>query len=96
MFTAPEVDTSRLRPEIRYAWFVADYVYCKYLETLTITCTFAGKHMVGSLHPKNRAIDCRLPRTRINTIADDIRDILGPKYDVVVEKDHVHIEHDPK
>lgn len=96
MTKAPGVDTSRLRPEILYALFVADYVYCKYLERLNITSTFTGKHITGSLHFKNRAFDALLPRTRVNTIAEEIRDFLGPEYDVVVESDHIHFEWDPK
>ena len=96
MTKAPGVDTSRLRWEIRQAMWAMDYVYNHYGEELLITCTFGGEHMVGSLHPKNRAIDCLLPNSYINSIVDDLREFIGPDFDVVVEADHIHIEHDPK
>lgn len=96
MTKAPGVDTSRLRKEIRQAMWAADFVCWRYGEELVITSCFEGLHKEGSLHFKNRAFDMRSPRTYLNSIVDDLREFIGPDFDVVVESDHVHVEHDPK
>lgn len=72
---------------------------CKFLEgkkyVVTITSTNDGKHMKGSLHYLNRAIDIRSRDMKYpvgNTL--NIRKKLGKNYDVILEKDHIHIERD--
>ena len=64
-----------------------------------ITSANDGKHMAGSLHYKNRAFD-----VRIWNILDDtaeawvgrLKAMLGKDYDIVLEKDHIHLEYQPK
>lgn len=66
---------------------------------LVITSGCEGSHMKGSLHYIGEALDFR---TRDLTFAEQVlwRDRcvqeLGPDYDVVLEKDHLHIEYQPK
>ena len=52
-------------------------------------------HMKGSRHYDDKAWDWRtnnLPRSTVTLIAEDLRQALGPAYDVVIEKDHLHTE----
>lgn len=65
-----------------------------------------GKHMAGSLHYIGRAADFRLPGAfrrrnkeveRFSIMAvSKLRARLGSSFDVVLEKDHIHIELDEK
>ncbi len=69
-----------------------------------ITSAKDGSHMAGSLHYENRAYDIRT-RNIVGlaefplagrTWVDRMRLVLGDDYDVVLEKDHIHAEYDPK
>ena len=63
----------------------------------TITSVNDGQHMQGSKHYSNEAVDLRtrdLPVTSLPKLCNDLKRVLGPDYDVVLEKDHVHVEHD--
>jgi hypothetical protein len=57
--------------------------------------------MTTSYHYLNLAVDLRLP-SRINelisdsAVTRDLKAILGPAYDVVLESDHIHLEYDAK
>ena len=56
-------------------------------------------HMKGSRHYDDAGWDWRtynLPASTVSLIAQDLRQALGKDYDVVIEKDHLHTEHDPK
>jgi len=67
--------------------------------TVVVTSGTDGQHMVGSKHYDGAALDFR---TRNLTGAErerfmrTIKRRLGRDYDVVLELDHLHIEHDPK
>lgn len=67
--------------------------------TPTITSANDGKHMDTSLHYKSRAVDIRV-NDRPNSDWPGYRDLLarrlGPSFQVILEKDHLHIEYDPK
>ena len=66
-----------------------------------VTSANDGRHSDKSLHYKNQAFDIRI----FNIIGDVHREAkewaermqaaLGPDYDVVYEKDHIHVEYDP-
>lgn len=65
----------------------------------TITSVNDGKHMNGSKHYVNKAIDLRvldMPKDMWQPVRNDLSNILGPDFDVILEKDHIHIEYDPK
>lgn len=96
MLLKPGVDISRLNRPIRRTLPHVDRIYQTYQETFVITSTYCGDHSPGSLHYSNDAYDCRLPVNHPSIIFDRIRVKLGPDFDVVKEKDHYHIEYDPK
>ena len=89
-------------------WEIMDaarYAYRWYGKVPRITSANDGKHMDGSLHYKDLALDFRtghhwkkpwLTLAQVQQIAVLMRQSLGPEYDVVVENDHVHVEHNPK
>ncbi len=54
-----------------------------------------GKHKLNSEHYKDRALDFRFWDV-LQFVADRIKANLPPFYDVVVEKDHFHIEADSR
>jgi RHS repeat-associated protein len=71
-----------------------------------ITSGNDGRHMEGSKHYTGEAIDLRgrnITDTQMKDIAEKLKKILGPDYDVIPEffpddplNDHIHIEYDPK
>ena len=54
-----------------------------------------GKHKTGSLHYEGKAFDLRTYHV-IEKLAANLRLYLGKEWDVIVEKDHIHIELDEK
>ena len=86
-----------LREEMRPALIVAGKVYKKYGRELLITSGLEGNHSDGSLHPYGYAIDTRIWYWRKKTqkkVADEIREELPFPFDVVLEKNNIHIEYD--
>lgn len=90
------VDVSRLRRGIRKALNRIDNVVGQFGEECVITSTYEGNHSPSSLHYGNDAVDIRNPKENFRIIFRDLKDILGVDYDVVKERDHIHIEYDPK
>ena len=90
------VDISRLRPEIRKKLnTISGIIQTRANEELTITSTCEGNHSAGSLHYANLAIDIRRPKKPM-TVYKEIKQQLGPDYDVILYVHHIHIEYDPK
>jgi hypothetical protein len=89
-----------LRAETLFAMRVAEGVFeDRNLGLMTITSCADGKHSPGSRHYTGGAFDIRtrdIPQDEWQIVAGDIRERLGSEFDVVVEKDHLHIELDPK
>ena len=83
-----------LPPVLNLAVVVAE-VMAAYSVQCVITSGTDGKHMVGSLHYADRALDFRsrgiAPELQ-QTIATQVRERLGPDYDFIVEGDHFHGE----
>jgi len=90
------VDISRLKPPIRKKLPVLAQLYSTRGQELTVTSTYEGNHSEGSLHYADLAIDTELPLIYESTFVKQLANKLGPDYDVVLEKDHVHTEYDPK
>ena len=68
------------------------------IESL-ITCGIEGLHSKSSLHPKGKAVDFRIwfyNEQEISKIHQEAKNRLGKDYDLILEKDHFHLEHDPK
>ena len=64
-------------------------------------------HSATSFHPFGRALDFRIfyftigntadiDYVLVEEIAQELRKKLGKNYDVIVHKNHIHIEYDPK
>jgi hypothetical protein len=99
MYLKPGVSARGIGNEILEAILVAHQAYIESGEQFTITALMDGVHMATSLHYKGQAADLRT-RDLINTtpykMAELIRARLSHDYDVVVERDHIHVEYDPK
>ena len=84
-----------LRPEMLLALTVADTIW----DDLTITSVIDGSHSRGSLHYVGCAADLRTRDLTLDTIRANVnalKSALGPDFDVVIEKSHVHVEFQPK
>jgi hypothetical protein len=89
------VDVSRLSDAARRALNVIEEAHQEHGFEAVITSTYEGTHSPASLHYVNRALDYRKIGP-VEIIANRIREKLGSAFDVVVESNHVHVEHDPK
>lgn len=66
-------------------------------HVFTVTSATDGVHMKGSMHYSNSALDIRtndLP-CKPESAAMLLKKDLGSRYDVVIEKDHIHCEKSP-
>ena len=72
-----------------------DAVFQKFGIEAVITSGRDGKHMEGSKHYEGKAFDLRTFHV-IDRVAELLRMYLGKEFDVIVEKDHIHVEFDPK
>jgi hypothetical protein len=64
-------------------------------KTPTVTSANDGKHMDTSYHYKNLALDLRIndvPESAWPKLKDELQDQLGSEYQVILEKDHIHVE----
>jgi hypothetical protein len=90
------VDISRLKPPIRKKLPLISKHYRRRGQELTVTSTYEGNHSEGSLHYADLAIDTEMPLKDQKAFVEDLAEDLGPDYDVVLEKYHIHTEYDPK
>lgn len=91
------VDITRLKRQIRRALPKIEAAYTQISgEEAIISSTYEGSHSPGSLHYANLAVDTRKAKKNNQKLISDLKLNLGPDYDVVEEKTHNHIEHDPK
>jgi hypothetical protein len=79
-----------------HAAVVAEKVYATYGAELVITSANDGKHGDKTLHHKGLALDLRTWNLggREMQVASDLAKALGNDYDVVLERDHIHLEWD--
>ena len=94
-----DVSTRGARPEILFAIALAAEVFMRAGSEMMITSIADGQHAYRSRHYDGAAFDFRiyhLSRQKIETIISEIKDGLNQDYDVVLEKDHGHVEYDPK
>jgi len=90
-----------IKPEIAFVMPIIDGVVNIYdkVEGCVITSACDSKHGVGSRHYIGLGIDVRtrnMTEPQQQYCATDLNDRLGEDFDVVLEKDHIHIEFDPK
>ena len=96
--------TLTMNPHIVAILEAAERAYAAVGVPCTVTSGNDSKHMPGSLHYQDRAVDFRtghhwakplLTKAQVEQVAAAMRKALGQEYDVVLEKDHLHVEHDP-
>jgi len=92
--------TVELSPEITAGLITFDDISKSMFDIETvITCGIEGLHSKYSLHPLGRAVDLRIwayDSAQLDALVNEVRERLGKDYDIVIEKDHVHLEYDPK
>lgn len=95
----PGVRLLGLQPQMLVALMVAEGIYTKHSTELVVTSGVEASHSRASKHYAGCAVDIR-SRTLVGAsaaeVASEISEALGDDYDVVVEKDHLHIEWEPK
>jgi len=88
-----------VKPEAVLAVTICDGVMTKYGVECVLTSVTDSKHGRGSFHYLGFAFDLRsrdLTSNERNQVLLDLKDALGPEFDVVLESDHFHIEWNPK
>ena len=93
------VDLTTLQPEAQSAAETAQTVFAEFGVEAVVTSTTEGKHKEGSKHDTGQAIDLRtrdFPKGKLKEVVESLAASLGEDYDVVLEKDHIHVEFDPK
>lgn len=93
------VKLNGLQPQIVLAMQIVNSIYNKNLHELVITSVSDGLHKQDSKHYQGMGFDCRtkeIKGRRSLDILNDCRDALGDDFDVILEKDHLHVEYDPK
>lgn len=103
------VDVRFLRPEITARLWTIEQIFLFHAPNgyeFILTSGTEGKHSVNSLHYKGLAVDIRRwywahngERTDLGIdtlikIRADLVQALGPDWDIVLERSHVHIELD--
>ena len=66
---------------------------------VVITSGNDSKHMKGSKHYDDAALDIRrfnIPAKWLDRFLTKLRGRLGGDYQVILEKDHIHVEYDPE
>jgi len=96
MLVKAGVDISRLKRKIRRTLCVVHSVFAKHGIEMVIVSTYEGNHSPCSLHYANDAYDVRWKVEYPSEMIDEIRKKLGKDFNVVLEKDHLHIEYNPK
>lgn len=87
-----------LRPEVLFVLLVAWPIFERHGSDVVVTAHGPeAAHSRGSLHYVWLAIDLRRwYLDDADAACQELQAALGPDYDVVLEKTHVHIEHQPK
>lgn len=92
MMIKPGVQLRGLSTQVLLAMQAADWL----LEgNMVVTSVSEGKHSPGSLHYVGLAFDMRLPGEP-HDFVDQLQECLGEEFDVVIERDHIHVEYQPK
>lgn len=84
-----------VQPELIIGLMVAEGIYRSLGFEFVITSLLDGKHSATSLHYSGNAADLRtrhMPPDIAKTARDKIAEALPDGFDVVLEKDHIHLE----
>jgi len=89
-----------LRPEMAVALLAAERVYAEQKLDCVVTSCIRPAVAKKSFHPDGRAVDIRISnipkRALTSEIHKRLRAALATQFDVVLERDHIHVEFDPK
>lgn len=84
---------------IRPALVKAGIIWWKFGHELVVTCGLDGAHSSGSLHYYGLAVDLRsryFNTVQVTKIVSELANSLGPDFDVIRHKSHIHVEYDRK
>ena len=88
-----------VKPETVIGIIVANSVYRQHGVNMVMTCGTDSKHSKNSLHYCGLAFDIRIngiPGYKIEKIVHDLTESLGDEFDVVLERNHIHVEYQPE
>lgn len=94
------VSVSELKPQMLIVLQIADCIYKKHGQDCIVTSGNDGLHKMNSLHYTGYAVDlrtrCLQDRETEQNVAAELAAALGAEFDIVLEKNHLHIEYDPE
>ena len=96
------VKINGVKPEIALALIACNEVFKDHGKEMVVTSVMDGKHSPTSLHYVGFAFDLRgsvdwgYTEAELESIKKDLKEALTDEFDVVLEKDHFHIEFQPK
>jgi hypothetical protein len=90
------VRAAGIRPEIVLAIQIAEGIWQAQGCELVVTSLTEGHHSRTSLHYAGAAVDFRIWYLDAELARRELADALGDDYDVILEKDHIHCEFQPK
>lgn len=94
----PKVSLKGLNQKMHPTLNKAGKIWQKYGKTLVVTSTVEGRHCKGSKHYSGLALDLRTKyfKKKIQAqVSDELSDSLGQDFQVLLEKDHIHVEYHP-
>lgn len=80
-------------------YMVVKSVYNRNGCVCRLTSGVEGHHMNHSHHKKGLAVDIGIrdiPRNLLEKIVNESLECLGDEFQLIVERDHLHLEYDPK
>lgn len=93
----PGVSLEGMSWRMWHACIIAEPLFLKHGSELVITSTKekAPGRLANSLHYKGLAVDFRIWHVKkLKELAEKLRKALGRGYDVVIKKNHLHVEYD--
>lgn len=93
------VKISGIDTELLFVIFIADGIYSRNKQLMTITSVLDGRHSPNSLHYEGRAFDIRTHDKTADVnkyLYEQLKRELDFICDIVMEKDHIHVEYQPK
>jgi hypothetical protein len=87
-----------LKSEALLAIMIAESVFQDTGHDCVLTSVTEGVHETGSIHFQGLAFDLRTRDlgASLKTVLAELQDRLGPDFEVITEKDHAHVEYNPR
>ena len=77
----------------------AEIVYAQCGVPCVVTSGTDGQHRKDSKHYTGHALDLRifhLKPEQVQPVVQGLQKLLGEDFDIILERDHIHVEFDPK